>query len=162
MPESPSFLPAMLNLDGQWEDILERLYEVFARDFKRAKTFHRGLRVIYNSAIKPDGQSKEEGFWHVVSKDDQDTGERLIDYPRAKRLPWAKPLMESPERSEIKVWQYQEGTSDKGIRTYIWLPEYDYILILQRKKNLLFWITAYYLESERARQGLQKKYEKRV
>src|SRR5574337_402263 len=101
MPDSPSFLPQMLNLDGEWTATLERLYAVFSRDFKETKTHHKGLRVIYNGLIRPDGQGKEEGFWHVVSRDNKSTGERLPDYPRAKRLPWAKPMMESPERPEI-------------------------------------------------------------
>lgn len=103
--------------------------------------------MIYNGTVRPEGLGKEEGFWHVVSRDDDKTGERLIDYPRAKRLPWAKPLMESPERPETKVWQYQEGRSDKGLRTYIWLEEYNYAIILQKKKSVFYWVTAFYVDS---------------
>ena len=53
----------MLNLDGEWPAILDRLYAVFVRDFKETKTHHKSLRVFYNGAIMSDGQSKEgEGF----------------------------------------------------------------------------------------------------
>ena len=158
----PSFLPPMLNLDGEWNDILSLLYNIFVRDFKETKTYHRGKRIIYNGAIKEDGLGKEEGFWHVVSKKDKKSGDRFIDYPRAERLPWAKPLMESPERLEIKVWQYQEGSSDKGLRTYIWLDNYDYALILQRKKNVYYWVTAFYIDLNWKKQDLKRKYENRL
>lgn len=161
MSDTPSFLPPMLNLDGQWDTVLSRLYAIFVKDFKESQTCHRGIKVIYNSTIKADGLGKEEGFWHVVSKFDGNTGERLIDYPRAKRLPWAKPLMESPERLEIKVWQYKEGTADKGLRTYIWLEDYKYALILQRKRKVFYWVTAFYVESWKQK-NLRKKYERRV
>ncbi|MEW6419542.1 MAG: hypothetical protein AB1480_15750 [Nitrospirota bacterium] len=161
MSDTPQFLPPMLNLDGEWDTVLSRLYAIFVKDFKESQTCHRGIKVIYNGTIKADGLGKEEGFWHVVSKFDDDTGERLIDYPRAKRLPWAKPLMESPERPEIKVWQYREGTADKGLRTYIWLEDYEYALILQRKRKVFYWVTAFYVEAWKQR-DLRRKYESRV
>jgi len=161
MSDKPTFLPPMLNLDGEWDTVLSRLYAVFVKDFKESQTCHSGIKVIYNGSIKADGLSKEEGFWHVVSKFDNNTGERLIDYPRAKRLPWAKPLMKSPERPEIKVWQYREGTADKGLRTYIWLEDYKYALILQRKRKVFYWVTAFYVESWKQK-DLRRKYESRV
>ena len=160
MSDTPSFLPPILNLDGDWDSILSRLYAVFVKDFKETQTYHRGIKIIYNGTIKADGLGKEEGFWHVVSTLD-DSGERLIDYPRAKRLPWAKPLMESSERPETKVWQYREGTADKGSRTYIWLEYYNYALILQRKKNVFYWVTAFYVESWKQK-DLRRKYEDRL
>ena len=161
MSDTPTFLPPMLNLDGEWDTVLSRLYAIFVKDFKESQTYHRGIKVIYNGTIKADGLGKEEGFWHVVSKFDDDSGERLIDYPRAKRLPWAKPLMESPERPEIKVWQYREGTADKGLRTYIWLEDYEYALILQRKRKVFYWVTAFYVESWKQK-DLSRKYESRI
>jgi len=33
--------------------------------------------------------------------------------------------MESPERSEIKVFDYDHGTKDIGARRFIWLAEYE-------------------------------------
>jgi hypothetical protein len=161
MSEYPLFLPSVLDLDGEWSAILGTLYAVFERDFKKSQTRHQGLKVMYNGTIKADGMGKEEGFWHVVSRTDNNTGERIIDYPRAKRLPWAKPMMESSDRPEIKVWEYQEGTADKGLRTYIWLERYNYILILQRKKKAFYWITAFYVDPWK-RKELETKYKNRV
>ena len=69
--------------------------------------------------------------------------------------------MESLERSEIKVFDYDHGAKDIGVRHYIWLAEYDYVLILQKKKKALFWITAYYVDSKWGRKDLLRRYEKR-
>ena len=155
MPELPDFLPTILDLKGTWEEILDKLYDIFCRDFKESNVYHRGIRIIYNNRVLPDGHNKEEGFWHVVSKLDRTSGERLIYYRRAERLPWARPMMESAERNEIKIFDYDHGIKDIGVRRYIWLAEYDYVLILQKKKRALFWITAYYVDSERGRKDLK-------
>ena len=162
MTATPNFLPPILDLQGTWEEILGRLYAVFSRDFKSSKVKHRGMRIIYNGRVMSDGHGKEEGFWHVVSKQEQRSVERLIDYRRAERLPWARPMMESPERVEIKVFDYDHGVKDTGVRRYIWLAEYDYVLILQKKKKALFWVTAYYVGTERGRKDLTRRYEKRL
>jgi hypothetical protein len=162
MAETPDFPPPILDLRGTWEEILERLYAVFDRDFKRGAVHHRGMRILYNNRILPGGSNKEEGFWHVISKEDRGNGERLIDYRRAERLPWARPTLESPERTEIRVFDYDHGTKDIGVRRYLWLAKYDYVLVLQRKKKTLFWITAYYVDSEGRRRDLSRRYGKRL
>jgi hypothetical protein len=158
----PDFLPDLLDMDGSWEEILNRLYSVFSRDFKGGEVRHRGIIVLYDRRILPDGQGKEEGFWHVISIWDHSHRQRLIDYRRAERLPWARPLMESPERMEIRVFDHSEGSKDKGIRRYIWLEDYDYVLILQRRKKAFFWITAFYVDMEWKRKDLRKRFAERV
>ena len=152
----------MLDLRGTWEEILERLYTVFSQDFKTGGVHHRGMRIICDRRVLPDGRDKEEGFWHVVSRKDRDSGERLIDYRRAERLPWARSAIECPPRSEIMVFDYDHGTKDVGVRRYIWLAEYDYVLIFQNKKRALFWVTAYYVDSDRGRKDLARRYEKKA
>jgi hypothetical protein len=154
----PDYLPDLLEMEGSWEDILNRLYSVFSRDFKGDQVKHREIIVLYDRRILTDGQEKEEGFWHVVSIWDRLHRQRLIDYRRAERLPWARPLMESPERMEIRVFDHFEGPRDKGIRRYIWLEDYDYVLILQRRKKAFFWITAFYMDVEWKRKDLRKRF----
>ena len=71
-------------------------------------------------------------------------------------------MMENAERNEIKVFDYDHGKKDIGVRHYIWLAEYNYVLIFQQKKNVLFWVTAYYVDSERGRKDLEGRYAKRL
>jgi len=70
--------------------------------------------------------------------------------------------MQSPERTEIRVFDHSEGPKDKGIRRYIWLENYDYVLILQRRKKAFFWITAFYVDIEWKRKDLRKRFAERV
>ena len=138
------------------------MYSVFVRDFKSETVKHRGFEVLFDKRILADGDGKEEGFWHVVSRYHPKTGDRLVDYRRAERLPWARPLIESLERPEVKVFDYIEGPKDKGVRRYIWLEKYDYVLILQRKKKVFYWITAFYLDTMWKREDMGRRFEGRV
>jgi hypothetical protein len=158
----PDFLPALLNLDGTWTEILDRLYTVFTRDFKSGPITHQGIVVIHDRRILPDGQGKEEGFWHVISSWDSSSRYREIDYRRAERLPWARPLMESPPRCEILVFDYNEGPKDKGIRRYIWLEKFDYVLIFQKRNKAFYWITAFFVDGAGKRKDLRRKFEERI
>ena len=124
--------------------------------------------VTYDLADQPEklvinelSQGKVEGFWHVITRDDSTKENRLIDYRRAERLPWSKPLMEYPYHDEIKFFFYDEGDSRKGVRHYIWLVGHKYVVILQRKKSHYIWITAFYVEKWKHK-DLIKKYENRI
>ena len=70
--------------------------------------------------------------------------------------------MESPPRSEILVFDHSEGPKDKGARRYIWLEQYDYVLILQKKKKAFFWVTAFYIDSEWKRKDLRNKFTEKL
>ncbi len=160
--ELPNFLPQPLKLGGTFEEILDSLYSVFENDFKVKRTCHCNLRVIYDNRILPDGRGKEEGFWHVISMENQQTGDREIDFRRAERLPWACPMMGNETRPELRVYDYDHVSKDEGIRRYIWLYEYDYVIVLRKKKNIYFWVTAFYVDSRGRKHKLSKQYTNRL
>lgn len=161
MNGQPDFLPPMINLDGSYEEIIERLYQIFRKDFIEDRAKHLGRNVTFNRIIDEFSQGKVEGFWHVITRDDATKSNRLIDYRRAERLSWAKTLMESPYHNEIKFFFYDEGYSRKGIRHYIWLVDYNYIVILQRKKSYYIWVTAFYVDHWK-KKYLKRKFENRI
>jgi hypothetical protein len=161
MADTPDFLPPLLNLDGTYEEIVERLYAVFHRDFIERRANHLGRNVTFNRAIDERSQGKVNGFWHVVEREDPAGAIRLLDHDRAKRLPWAKPIMENPHRKEIKFFFYEEADPRKRIRHYIWLEKYQYVVILQRKPSYYVWVTAFYVDSWKTK-DLQKRYERRI
>jgi len=142
----PDFLPPMVNLDGLYEEIIERLYQIFRKDFMEDRAKHLERNVTFNGVINEFSQGKVEGFWHVITRDDATKSNRLIDNPRAERLPWAKPLMEKPHRDKIKFFVFNEGNTRKGIRHYIWFEEGHYVVILKKRKYDYYWITAFYVE----------------
>ena len=158
MMDNYDFLPCILELDGGFDE----LYEVFSNDFKRNQVYHDGEIVFFDRSILPDGREMEEGFWHVITRKDKITQERLMDYPRAERLPWASPLMQLPADSDILIFDYKEGGSRKATRRYIWFKPGGYLLVLQKKGKRYFWITAFYVSGGKNRKYYEKKYENRI
>jgi len=50
---------------------------------------------------------------------------------------------------------------------YLWLENWDYVIVLEKRqlrggRNIAFLITAFYVEGERTRRNLRRKYESRI
>jgi len=64
---------------------------------------------------------------------------------------------------EVKVWDFREGRGK--IRVYLWLEEWDYVVVLAKRKisfgNAIFLVTAYYVDGDYQRRVLQRKYSNR-
>lgn len=154
---TPSWLPALFNVNPWDQTTYESLYGIFHNDFIANKTHHDKTYVNF-SRTKEDG--KEKIFWHVTTRDDKQNGERLPDLRRCERLPWLKPILESPVRAEILVWEYTEG--DGAIKTYVWVKDHDYVAIMKKtNKGGLILLTAYWLEYNNAKKKLRRKYDAR-
>lgn len=163
MTGKPSWLPPMLDLIGKSEEeCLSILYEVFTRDFKSGHLSFRGLPVWWNRKILPQ-QHYEEGFWHLISREERDTVNRRLDPPRAARLPWCKPVLTNYKANQIKVWNYLEH--QHRLRTYVWLEYWDYCIILERRNQrqgqVVWLITAFHVDGPSRKRNLQRKFEKR-
>lgn len=157
----PDWLPDVLNLNGDWDNVIKILYLTFEQDIKSNLLFN-GVPIWYDRNKK--SSIYEEGFWHLITKTDYTSNERVPDYERAKRLNWCKPIVENYTDNNVLYWENEEG---KGkIRTYIWLEQLDYIIILEKKNmkkgSVMFLITAYYIEGNSSRSKLRKKYNKRL
>jgi hypothetical protein len=155
-------LPDILNLNGTWSEKEENLYNIFRKDFKGKNLIHDGIKVVFD-ARKIEGD-KEEGFWHVITKTDFQTKERLLDFRRAERLHWIKIILEDSENElSIKRWNCLDKRRKK-IRRYLWLEKEDFVVVLEKSKNkkLYILVTAYYIEGDSTRRSLNKKYGKRI
>ena len=157
----PSWLPEMFNLSGDWQTIIETLYDVFKRDFIDKKTFFDDREIWWNRKLD---KSYPIGFWHLVEKENKQAEERQYDPRRAERLPWCSPVITNNGKPEIKVWDYDEGRGK--INTYIWLENLDYLVVVHKKdiKSVLkvaFLVTAFYVKP-RTKRNLYRKYENRV
>lgn len=154
---TPTWLPALIDTDGNWDDVLLRLFKVFENDFIRNKFQYNGKPLIWDTRIL-EGKYPE-GFWHVVTRDDYYTKERLPDFRRAKRLSWCKPTILNSDDPEVKLWEIREEGKNK---VYIWLESLDYVVILQRKEKIYFLITAYHVDGDRTRKQLLSRYSRRA
>lgn len=157
----PGWLPPIVRVDGRWEDVLRMLYGIFTEDFIESGPTFKGLKIQWDKRIVEGNY--EEGFWHLITKTDSLSGERLLDSRRAERLPWCAPTISNAENPAVRVWDYLEGNG--RIRTYLWLNLWDYVVILEKRPGrsgeIAFLITAYYIEGASTRRNLQRKYEHR-
>lgn len=161
--EKPTWLPEMVSVDGDWDDVLERLYNIFDTDFKQARLIFRERYVWWDRRIL-EGEKYEEGFWHLISKKDHIKKDSLFDPRRAERLPWCGPTISNSNEDVVKVWDYQYA--NRKIRTYIWLENLDYVIILEKRQHrigeIVFLITAFYVDGDSKRKDLRRKFEKKL
>lgn len=155
MTDGPEFLPSRAETNGDWTVVCDSLYAVYQADFCRSPVEHFGTRVFRDRRILPDGQGKEESFWHLITCDDKTVGERLFDPGRASRLPWARPLIVAEAREEVVVFDYEEG--NRRLRRYVWLKDDDYVVVLEHKGDRLFLVTAYFIDYEGKRRQLERR-----
>ncbi|MBW1668869.1 MAG: hypothetical protein JRJ66_12610 [Deltaproteobacteria bacterium] len=160
MREKPVWLPAMVQTNGEWQHVLRRLYQIFENDFKNNRCLFRGSEIWWDKRIL-EGDDFEEGFWHLITKGGE---QRLFDPRRAERLPWCSAIINNANDGSVKVWDYKEKRG--AIRTYLWLEDWDYAIILEKKqvgqRIVFFVITAFHVDGESRRRSLRVKYSKRI
>lgn len=162
MTPPPEWLPPVINVNGDFNDVLRRLYTIYERDFKYRRVMLGEHEVWCNQRVLP-GERYEESFWHLVTRTDQKTKERLFDPRRAERLSWCSAILSHSDDSAVKYWVYREGNG--RLRTYVWLEAWDYVVILEQRtmRNGLvaFLITAYHVDGPSVRRSLRRKYDQR-
>lgn len=172
----PAWLPDKLPYDGNWGKFLKALYAVFTADFKRGYLRFRGcplwhIRRVYNED-NPHGY--EEGFWHLVTRYEFvwvpakrcKEKQRLPDIERARRLPWGRPTVEHEIEPEVLVWDFDEETRrGKVVRTYLWVRDCHYAVILERQTKgigeIFMLITAFLVDIPAKRADMESRYERR-
>jgi hypothetical protein len=156
------WLPPIAPVSGEWSKVVRALYKTFDRDFRK-KGCRFEDRPVWWDRTKI-GSPYEEGFWHLITKFDRVAGDRLLDPRRAERLPWCKPTVEHTGDPAVLVWDYEEGNGRR--RTYVWLEDYDYVVLLDkkrvRKRDVAFLVTAYHVGGSSTRAKLKRKHEERM
>ena len=158
----PSWLPDLILLSdfhGNAIAYLEAVYKQFEQDFLRSKLTLNGLPVqVY---IHPKEDNKAFSYWHITHEGKVES-ERTFAPRRCERIAWVRAIIENVTDPAIKIWDYKEGNGK--IRTYIWLEDYDYVVILEkksRKQDIYFLVTAFYIDGNSTERKLQRKYDQR-
>lgn len=150
------FLPDKLELDGSYDRLIRTLYEVFSRDIFNLDFRYKSRHVICDDRILDTDY--EEGFWHLITRG---KGDRLIDYKRAKRMVWIKPLVENADDPHLYKW-IEDATDRKGSavrKTYIWYREGRYLIVLKEIPNRYFLVTAFHVTGPRNDQYYYRKWQ---
>ena len=158
---TPEWVPEMVSVNGDPHEVFAMLYAIFDADFRRTARQFRTMPVWWDRRVVDPPY--EEGFWHLITRKDYCSGERLMDFRRAERLPWCGPTITNCGDGCVKVWDYEED--DGRVRTYVWLDPHDYVVILEKKAKrvgtVVFLVTASYVDGKQKREHLQRKFQKR-
>jgi hypothetical protein len=154
----PNWLPNLFVVNPWTHDTYDALYQLFRDDFVESQIDYQGYSVWFFPEME-DG--REKVFWHLTSRVDNETGDRLPDLRRSERLPWVRPMLENHLHPEVLAWDHEEG--DGSIKTYVWLKDFDFVVIMKkfpdRTRRL---ITSFWLEYPNAKKKLMKKYDRRI
>lgn len=173
---SPDWLPNSISFEGDWDSFVRTLYAIFEADFKHGNPRYQNRPIWYDRRIEAGDQYKfEEGFWHLVTRDEwvwnpatrRKEKDRLPELERAARLPWAKPTIDNDSMPEVLTWDFKQDTR-RGmvIRSYVWLKEHDFVVILERQEkrrgDVFMLITSFHVDYEGKRIDLKSRYERRI
>ncbi len=172
----PDWLPEMAHVNPWTETTYEMLYQIFCQDIRDYDLQYMG-NDIWTFPDTEDG--KEVIFWHLTTRKERlqkvprrkrkfyseeltdVEPDRLPDLRRCERLPWVKTLVEHSTESEVLAWDYEEG--DRTIKTYIWIKEDNFVVIMKKfpngKRRL---ITSFYVDMPYKRKDFERKYANRI
>ncbi len=159
MTVHPPWLPQSLCYDdfhGDWGKFLEAVYQIFERDFKQSKPCYTGRVVVHNENIE-DG--REACFWHLVQRGDPFAGDRIPDLRRCERIVWLRPIIENHADPVVSVWEkhaHRGHGRPTETRVLIWLEDFDYLIILAERRNVMILVSAYCTDIESQRRKLRK------
>lgn len=141
---------------NEWSIYLNILYHHFTKDFVRSSPKFFGAR--FGLKRYPLSQGKEATFWHMISEGDTEE-ERNIDFRRCERIRWPRSIIDHAPHHDIKIWENKRGSKT---RILLWLEEYDYLIVLDKRKDFILPWTAYYVEYKHSRRKYQKEYQKYI
>jgi hypothetical protein len=174
-PTRPTWLPDHVPFSGDWDGFVRTLYAIFESDFKNGRPRYRSCPIWHNQRVESDCPfGFEEGFWHLVTRDQwtynpqtrRKEKERLPELDRAGRVPWAKPIADNESDDPVLVWDFEDETrKGKVTRTYLWLRDFDYVVILQKQTkrfgDIFMLVTSFYVDIESKRKDLLSRYDRR-
>jgi hypothetical protein len=163
----PDWLPGLEDTDGDWDEVVQRLYGIFETDFKKGRPTFDGIPIWWEWRCEP-GDPYEDGFWHLIARDGGQS-QRLFDPPRAQRIRWCLAVIQNSGDPAVSRWDFKEGSG--RVRTYLWLREHDYVVIMERKTkcrkhtgerfDIYDLITAFHVDGDDERLKLLSKHDRR-
>lgn len=155
MCQRPNWLPEIINCDGDWSQVAQRLYAIFEDHFKINPPMFQQRRVLISR--DKSGSLYEITFWHLIG------GNHLTpDFRRAERIGWCRPLIVHYDDPRVFCFDYMEKS--KECRTYFWLKECDYVVVIQkeRKHPIAHLVTGYHLDGKSGLRKVCTKYTHRA
>lgn len=148
MSSFPDWLEPLVRLEdfnGDVEAYIARLFELFEKDFIKTSPTFRGKKVLYD---KKDDSGKPQAFTHITTEQNHQTKQRELCLRRCERITWIKAVIENADDEKVLVWEKEQKTSKRrDIRTFLFLADEDFLVILQEIKWGHYLITAIYVDN---------------
>ncbi len=152
-------LPCLIKLNdygGNWDNYLDIIYQVFVNDFIKNKPQFQNQKLRLKR--HPLLENKEATFWHFISKGYTEK-ERTPDMRRCERIGWPRPIIENYKNSNIKVW---ENVRKKETRICLCYGNWEYLVVLSKRKNYILPWTAYPITKAHTRRKIINEYDKYI
>ncbi len=154
---------------NKYADYESELYKIFRKMFFIDKIYFNGLPIKVKTS--PKYLEYETSFVHLICKTEsanpKDVNDREPDFRRAERLHWIKPIIEHYPCSEkcidcdgLLLYEEFFNGNENRVRTKIFFPKEQYIIILERRKTYYQLITAFYIEKGFNDINIKKYYKK--
>lgn len=157
----PEWLPKELEINtSSLQEDYRLLHEVFVRDLSDLSSVKIDGKGVFIDRSKDNFYPEyERGFLHFVTRGKKDC--RVIDYSRAKKLNWILPVLLHYREPEIKAF-WSKGPKDESL--YLWLEEFDFLIILKnwkssKNRETRILVTSYSVDSQ-YRHVLKKRFQK--
>lgn len=155
-------LPPIWEVNPDINKHIDDLYNYFKTFIYTNKIYYKTLPVGLRKY--PIEQEKEESFFHLTHKTDENTNIRLPDYRRCERIKWIKPAIESNHYELCNSNCFLEYETDyKNSKRLKLLNENEkYIIILEKREGYYLLITAFYIEHKRRLNVEKRLYEQYI
>lgn len=153
--------PELLLFGGDWEKYLDNVYEAFLETFVRSDIQFQGCRVT--APYRPESKGRHFSFWHVISEAPHPTNrneeDRLPDLRRCERIRWIAWAIRqtNADDSEVAWW---ENTRGRDTHVVIWAKEWDFAVILGKRRDYYVLKTAYCSLKSGRRQAFEREKQK--
>lgn len=145
---TPDWLEPLARLEdfeGDAAKYLEHVFSLFTRDFITATPVFKGKKVFFD---KHDNDGKPAAFVHITTEDNRATKQRELSLRRCERIAWIKAIIEHANDPVVLVWEKEQRTTKRrDVRTYLFLEQEDFLVILQEIKYGHYMITAIYVDN---------------
>ena len=160
MNSTPDWLEPLALLEdfsGDPEAYVAHLFSVFTRDFITTTPMFNGKKVLHD---KKDDNGRPQAFTHITTEENCQTKQRELCIRRCERIAWIKAVIENSNDPKVLVWEKEQHTSKRiAARTFLFLEDEDFLVILQEIKWGHYLITAIYVDSPNQKRKHLKAYE---
>jgi hypothetical protein len=148
MNPQPDWLEPLARLEdfnGDSDAYIDHLFSLFTRDFITTRPQFKNVGVFHD---RGDDGGKPRTFTHITTEEDRSTQQRVLCLRRCERIAWIRAIIEHADDPLVLVWTKEQATPKrKAVRTYLFLEQEDFLVILQEMKRGHFMITAIYVDN---------------